>query len=73
MEGNKDFQRKEAGDLLKVSFTPERKFVCVSYPGIVQNVDKALATLGGIKAIQKVVHLTWYFTAGARNDSECPT
>ncbi|XP_064616551.1 general transcription factor 3C polypeptide 5-like [Liolophura sinensis] len=55
MEGNKDFQRKEAGDLLKVSFTPERKFVCVSYPGIVQNEDKAFATLGGIKAIQKTV------------------
>ena len=32
----------------------KRSFACIDYPGRVENVDKALDTLGGIKPIVKV-------------------
>ena len=35
------------------------EFACVEYPGIVENVENALLTLGGIKSVSKVsLHLT---------------
>ncbi|XP_070183438.1 general transcription factor 3C polypeptide 5-like, partial [Littorina saxatilis] len=33
----------------------DKHFVCIEYPGIVQNVDKALQTLGGLKSISKSI------------------
>ena len=33
---------------------PNRKFVLVEYPGRVKNVDRALKTLGGEKAVANV-------------------
>ncbi|XP_076455107.1 general transcription factor 3C polypeptide 5-like [Babylonia areolata] len=33
----------------------DKQLVCIEYPGIVQNVDKALQTLGGIKAVNKSI------------------
>ena len=37
----------------------DRTFACVEYPGIVENVEKALQTLGGMKSVSKVgVHYT---------------
>ena len=33
----------------------EKKFVCVDYPGIVQNQDAVLQTLGGTAEITKVI------------------
>jgi len=33
---------------------PEKKFVCIDYPGIVQNHDAVLQTLGGAAKVTKV-------------------
>ena len=33
----------------------EKKFVCVDYPGIVQNQDAMLQTLGGTAEVTKVI------------------
>ena len=33
---------------------PNRRFVCVDYPAIVQDTKKMLKTLGGEKAVSKV-------------------
>lgn len=35
-----------------------RKFVCIQYPGIVQNVDRMIETLGGIENIETVSKFT---------------
>ncbi|KAK6979806.1 General transcription factor 3C polypeptide 5 [Biomphalaria glabrata] len=32
-----------------------RKFICIDYPGVIRNVDKALDTLGGVSYIQKCI------------------
>uniref|UniRef100_A0A2C9L6P8 Transcription factor IIIC subunit 5 HTH domain-containing protein n=1 Tax=Biomphalaria glabrata TaxID=6526 RepID=A0A2C9L6P8_BIOGL len=32
-----------------------RKFICIDYPGVIINVDKALDTLGGVSYIQKCI------------------
>lgn len=41
---------------LNPKFYPDfsRKLVCIEYPGIVQNVDKALQTLGGMATVETV-------------------
>lgn len=32
----------------------DRKFVCIDYPGVIRNVDKAVATLGGLQDLTEV-------------------
>ncbi|KAK3769134.1 hypothetical protein RRG08_067111 [Elysia crispata] len=45
-----------AGDkILTAKIDKSRRFVCIDYPGVVQNIDRALATLEGTKAISKVL------------------
>jgi len=46
---------------------PEKKFVCVDYPGIVQNHVAMLQTLGGaakVNAVTTVILCTLTYTAG---------
>lgn len=31
-----------------------RQFVCIEYPGLVENVDNMISTLGGLEKISKV-------------------
>uniref|UniRef100_A0A0B6YA37 Transcription factor IIIC subunit 5 HTH domain-containing protein n=1 Tax=Arion vulgaris TaxID=1028688 RepID=A0A0B6YA37_9EUPU len=33
-----------------------RHFVCIDYPGVIQNQDKALATLGGMEGLSKTIY-----------------
>jgi hypothetical protein len=33
---------------------PNRTFACVEFPGVVNNVDKAVEMLGGVQSIGKV-------------------
>ncbi|XP_056009972.1 general transcription factor 3C polypeptide 5-like [Ostrea edulis] len=40
--------------LTTVPYNKNRKFVCIEYPGVVKNVEKAIGTLGGIRNIEKV-------------------
>ncbi|GFO00124.1 general transcription factor 3c polypeptide 5 [Plakobranchus ocellatus] len=46
----------------------DRRFVCIDYPGVVQNVDKALRTMEGIQSISKVLfengRMPLYFRPG---------
>ncbi|BFZ20480.1 hypothetical protein BsWGS_23519 [Bradybaena similaris] len=45
-----------AGDKLYTAhINKARHFVCVDYPGVIQNQDKALVTLGGLDALSKVI------------------
>jgi len=39
---------------LKPTFNKHVEFFCVEYPGVVANVSKMLATLGGLENIEKV-------------------
>lgn len=31
-----------------------RQFMCIEYPGLVENVDNTIATLGGIEKVSEV-------------------
>ncbi|CAG5131466.1 unnamed protein product, partial [Candidula unifasciata] len=45
-----------AGDKLYTAhISKARHFVCVDYPGVIQNQDRALATMGGLDALSKVI------------------
>lgn len=37
---------------------PNRRFLCVEYPGAVKNIDRVLETLGGEKTISQVTRKT---------------
>jgi general transcription factor 3C polypeptide 5 (transcription factor C subunit 1) len=37
---------------------PNRRFLCVEYPGAVKNIDRVLETLGGEKSIAQVTRKT---------------
>ena len=47
---NWSFNEKRAD----ISCTELRRYVCVEYPGRVENVDKALRTIGGSDNLAKV-------------------
>ncbi|XP_062593081.1 general transcription factor 3C polypeptide 5-like [Saccostrea cucullata] len=54
MELEKAHNWTDFDKLTTVSYNKNRKFMCIEYPGIVKNVDKALETLGGIPNIERV-------------------
>lgn len=39
---------------IDVSYTKDERFMCVEHPALVRKPEKAIATLGGIKALEKV-------------------
>jgi hypothetical protein len=45
---------KATGSTAPVLPIPKQQFLSVEYPGIIQNLDKALETLGGVEKIQEV-------------------
>ncbi|RUS80432.1 hypothetical protein EGW08_011801 [Elysia chlorotica] len=45
----------EGDKIVTAKIDKNRRFVCIDYPCVVQNVDRALATLEGPKAISKVL------------------
>lgn len=62
----------DEGQILTANIDKSRRFVCIDYPCVVQNLDRALATLEGPKAISKVLsesgRLPLYFRP---DDSYC--
>ncbi|XP_025114194.1 general transcription factor 3C polypeptide 5-like [Pomacea canaliculata] len=46
---------KNAEALVHVPADAKNRFTCIEYPGVVQNVDKALETLGGASSISKAL------------------
>ena len=44
---------KENAERINVTFHKENTFMCIEYPGIVQNPEKAIATFGGEDKINK--------------------
>jgi hypothetical protein len=42
------------GLLAPVSELPARAFISIEYPGIVNNHEKAMETLGGLQAVEQV-------------------
>ena len=40
--------------VMELPVASEKRFVCVKFPGIVENIDKALNCLGGQETINKV-------------------
>lgn len=54
----KPVRRTEANPKFYPDFS--RKLVCIEYPGLVENVDKAFDTLGGMTSIEKVRVLCTY-------------
>lgn len=40
---------------------PDTNLVCVEYPGVVNNVDKMLDSIGGEEGVSKVIILHWCF------------
>lgn len=36
---------------------PDKSFICIDYPGDVDNIDKAIDTLGGLKVLHKVLNI----------------
>nr|XP_022327588.1 general transcription factor 3C polypeptide 5-like isoform X1 [Crassostrea virginica]XP_022327589.1 general transcription factor 3C polypeptide 5-like isoform X1 [Crassostrea virginica]XP_022327590.1 general transcription factor 3C polypeptide 5-like isoform X1 [Crassostrea virginica]XP_022327591.1 general transcription factor 3C polypeptide 5-like isoform X2 [Crassostrea virginica] len=54
MELEKAHNWTDFDKLTTVPYNKDRQFVGIEYPGIVKNVDKALATLGGIENIEQV-------------------
>ena len=53
MELEKAHNWTDFDKLTTVPYNKDRQFVGIEYPGIVKNVDKALATLGGIENIEQ--------------------
>eukprot|EP01125_Pyxidicula_operculata_P011073 TRINITY_DN3616_c0_g3_i1.p1 TRINITY_DN3616_c0_g3~~TRINITY_DN3616_c0_g3_i1.p1 ORF type:complete len:635 (+),score=194.89 TRINITY_DN3616_c0_g3_i1:166-2070(+) len=41
--------------MARVSELPKKEYICIEYPGIVKNVDKAIETLGGSDSINKAI------------------
>ncbi|KAK3088746.1 hypothetical protein FSP39_023218 [Pinctada imbricata] len=39
---------------MKVSFNKHRKFICVEYPGIVENTEMAIKSLGGVENLSEI-------------------
>ena len=44
---------KESSVRINATYNREKTFVCVEYPGIVKNPQKAIATLGGQEDFSK--------------------
>lgn len=40
-----------------------RKLICVTYPGVVNNVDKMLKMLGGLEQLEMVFFFFWYLVS----------
>ena len=44
---------KDNTERINATYKREKSFVCVEYPGIIQNTQKAISTLGGQEKINK--------------------
>ena len=42
---------------MEVPINKQREYVCVEFPGIVENVDKMLKTIGGENVVTKVIYI----------------
>lgn len=45
----------EIDERLSVSFTQSKRLVCIEYPGCIDNITKALETLGGEKNVDTIL------------------
>lgn len=52
-------EENDAPNAISKSYYPDfsRRLVCVQYPGVVNNVDRMLETIGGIPALETVCRL----------------
>lgn len=57
MENTDNVPQKNSVDITPSTYYPSfsRKFVCVQYPAIVNNVDRAIETLGGVSSLEAVI------------------
>lgn len=57
MESDDDLPQKPTATASTSTYYPDfsRKLVCVQYPAIVNNVDRAIETLGGKSTLESVI------------------
>lgn len=48
-----------------------RQFVCIEYPGLVENVDNMISTLGGIEKISEVSESTFPVASHSLHGCRC--